>query len=88
MLWMNLAASSWKDESCVFNRDTTPKEKSEFSTALHSERRYGAANTIVRKLKGGHRSHLTQRSVDLPLPVVRGSAHFLWVTYDPTFVSC
>ena len=78
---MSLAASSWKDESCVFNRDTTPKEKSEFSTALHSER-------IVRKLKGGHRSHLTQRSVDLPLPVVRGSAHFLWVTYDPTFVSC
>ena len=48
---MSLAASSWKDEFCVFNRDTTPKEKSEFSTALQSERRYGAANTIVRKLE-------------------------------------
>jgi len=49
MLWMSLTASSWKVELCAPNRETTPNEKSEFSTALHNERRYGATNGIVRK---------------------------------------
>jgi hypothetical protein len=47
MLWMSLAASSWKLELCVPSRETTPNEKSEFSTALHNDTMYGAANGIM-----------------------------------------
>ena len=46
-LLMNLAASSSNFELWKPSRVTTPRERSEFATASHSEMRYGAAKGMV-----------------------------------------
>ena len=47
MLLMTLAASSSNFELWKPSRVTTPRERSEFATASHSEMRYGAAKGMV-----------------------------------------